>query len=346
MIKSIFNKIFNVREGAVVQRPKSFTQTDLGKPVAPKPKQLPAEETSTILSVDLAALFYSLLFSVRAKDVGGVANNLERRVIREVESALTSPDVIAETVLKLPSKVLELDKKLADPAFDIKELLALIERDPVLSVEVLKLCNSPAFKRGDRDVTSLQQALIQLGREQLRRFVTSCLVREMLDIKPIYFRRFGAEIWRHSMQVAYLASELSEEDSDTAFLLGLLHDVGKLAIFKMLLDAFVQAEPGEQPNSWLFRQVMTSKSLTLSALLAKHWQLPKAFEIELDRLANVTQRPMDGLAPVVWQANIISEISMLLQAERLSPELLNKLLEQVMLDRDEFEQLHQKLQQF
>lgn len=268
MIKSIFNKIFNIREQATLERPKSFSQTDLSKPITTaSPKKLVEEQCDTSISIDLAALFYSLLFPARTKDAGGVANNLERRVMAEIELALASPQVIAEKVLKLPSKVLELDRKLADPQFDTKDLLALIEQDPLLSVEVLKLCNSPAFKRGEREVTSLQQALVQLGREQLRCFVTSCLVREMLDIKPIYFRRFGAEIWRHSMQVAFLTSELSEEDRDTAFLLGLLHDVGKLAIFKMLLDAFVQAEPGEQPNSWLFRQVMTAKSLTLSALL-------------------------------------------------------------------------------
>lgn len=168
----------------------------------------------------------------------------------------------------------------------------------------------------------------------------------MLDIKPIYFRRFGAEIWRHSMQVAFLTSELSEEDRDTAFLLGLLHDVGKLAIFKILLDAFVQAEPGEQPNSWLFRQVMTAKSLTLSALLAKYWQLPSTFETELDKLANINSRPRSGLAAIVWRANVISEISMLHQAGKLSAEMLSDLLAQVMLDKTQFDELHQKLQQF
>lgn len=346
LIKSLFNKLFNIRDTATVERPKSFSTTDLGKSLEPARKPAKPLEDISVVSVDLAALFYSLLFPTRVKDTGGVANNLERRVMAEIEQALASPQVIAEKVLKLPSKVLELDRKLADPQFDIKDLLALIERDPLLSIEVLKLCNSPAFKRSDRDITSLQQALVQLGREQLRKFVTTCLVREMLDIKPIYFRRFGAEIWRHSMQVAFLASELSDEDQDTAFLLGLLHDVGKLAIFKMLLDAFVQAEPGEQPNSGLFRQVMTTKSLTLSSLLAKHWQLPNTFETELDKLASVNSRPQAGLAAVVWRANVISEISMLHQAGQLSPEILANLLQQVNLDQTQFDGLHQKLTQF
>jgi len=347
LIKSIFNKIFNIREETILERPKSFSQTDLGKPVTSlSVNKQPEEPINTSVSIDLSALFYSLLFPARTKDAGGVANNLERRVMAEIELALASPEVIAEKVLKLPSKVLELDRKLADPKFDTKDLLALIEQDPLLSVEVLKLCNSPAFKRSEREVTSLQQALVQLGREQLRRFVTSCLVREMLDIKPIYFRRFGAEIWRHSMQVAFLASELSEEDKDSAFLLGLLHDVGKLAIFKMLLDAFAQAEPGEQPNSWLFRQVMTTKSLALSALLAKYWRLPSIFEAELDKLAHVHTRPNEGIAAVVWRANVISEISMLQQAGKLPDDMLTKLLMLVGLEQAQFDELHEKLQQF
>ena len=51
---------------------------------------------------------------------------------------------------------------------------------------------------------------------------------------------------------------------------------------------------------------MTTKSLTLSSLLAKHWQLPNTFETELDKLASVNSRPQAGLAAVVWRANVIS----------------------------------------
>ena len=95
--------------------------------------QKPADERcDSSVSVDLEALFYSLLFPARTKDSGGVANNLERHVMAEIEQALASPQVIAEKVLKLPSKVLELDRKLADPQFDTKDLLALISQQTFL----------------------------------------------------------------------------------------------------------------------------------------------------------------------------------------------------------------------
>ena len=349
MVRQLFNWLFNIRDHVELERPKSFSEssTPLNKgDFVNKTPPLPSDETVNA-SIDLSALFYSLLFPALVKDSGGVANNLENRVIAEVEHALSSPQAIADNVLKLPKRMAELDQKLSHEEFDTKDLLSLIEQDPVLVVEVLKLCNSPAYRRGTREVTSLQQALVTLGRNQLRRFVTSCLVRDMIDIKPIYFRRFGAEIWRHSMQVAFLAGELADEEYiDAAFLLGLLHDVGKIAIFKMLLDAFVVAEPGEQPKSWLFRQLMTNKSLILSSLLASCWQLPESLGSELERLANVNLKPTSGLAAVIWRANIISEASMLHQSGKLPKEVLLNLLSLVELTEADFVALHDKLLSF
>ena len=328
MVIGFFKKLFNVRdrnEQAKFTGVTTAEKRQQAKPQTPVPAIEVTEHQAVESQLDLSALFYSLLFATPSTTTTGIANNLERSVMQNIEQALSSPQSIAENVLKLPSKILELDKKLGDDNIETQELILLIEQDPLLCVEVLKLCNSPAFKRADTDVSSIQQALVQVGRQQLRQFITACLARELIDIKPIYFRRFGAEIWRHSMQVAFLASELaSNEQRDSAFLLGLLHDVGKIAIFKMLVDAFYQAEPGEQPNSILFKQVMTTKSL----------------------LANTNIKPTDGMTLLIWKANIISECSMLLQVDKLPQPALAVLLAQVECSEEDFIELHQKLIQF
>ncbi|WP_076541761.1 HDOD domain-containing protein [Shewanella sp. UCD-KL21] len=364
MFKKLFNKIFNLRPAVEVKQAKALNEqhsllsANIQEPSATESKLRSSdsyvrqakshlsnsnETAEEAQQIDLSALFYSLLFPMSSHKNGGMANNLERSILAEINIAFSAPQDIAAKVLKLPRRITELDHQLSQDGIETKQVLRLIEQDPVLSVEVLKLCNSSAFKRSDKDITNLQQAIVQLGRAQLRQFVRSCLVKEMIDIKPIYFRRFGAEIWRHSMQVAFIASDLAEEDADTVFLLGLLHDVGKIAIFKMLLDAFEKAEPGEQPSSALFKQVMTTKSLGLSALLAKHWQLPAQFEFQLAQLTNSDYRPTDAMALAVWRANIISECSMLRQKDKLKQDDLQQLLQQVGLNQSEFEVIHQKL---
>lgn len=346
LFKKAFKKLFNIRDKVIIEKPKSFSgQAEYSQAISSVP---PINNTPSaippVAPIDISALFYSLLFPSTLQN--GVANELEKSVFRRVEAALSSPKAIAERVLKLPTQVAALDKQLADESSNTKVLLALIEKDPVLSVEVLKLCNAPLFRRSEKEITSLQLAIVQLGREQIRRFITTALLRDCIEIKAIYFRRFGSQIWRHSMQVAYLASELTDEDADSAFLLGLIHDVGKIAIFKLLLEAFKQADPGEQPCSSLFRQVMTAKSLSLSALLAQHWQLPAIFDAELGRLAVVDSKPVGGLAEVVWRANLISECSMLFEADKLNEQQLNRLLLEAGLDRGGFDELHQKLIMF
>jgi HD-like signal output (HDOD) protein len=343
----LFRKLFNLREKVEVERPKSFNEAPPNiqheRKTLSRSRETATESDELVTAVDATALFYSLLFSVSSQNSGGVANKLEKRVMSDIELALASPQQIADSVLQIPGRMLELDSKLSDPEFDNQDIVALIQQDPVLSAEVIRICNSAAFRRSERQITSLQQALVQLGSNRLRRIVTTCMMKEMIDIKPIYFRRFGAHLWRHSLQVAFLAGELETEEPDTAFMVGLLHDVGKIAIFKLLLDAFIQAEPGEQPKSWLFRQVMTARSLSLSSLLVSCWQLPKAFETVLQPLANVGAKPENRLSQLIWQANLLSECSMLVEEDKLPPELLDALLKEANISRGMFEQWHQQL---
>ncbi|MGI2261323.1 HDOD domain-containing protein [Shewanella sp. GXUN23E] len=355
MFKKIMKSVFNVRDDKQLKNEDAFKgpqqkavvqQSAANKPKIPQPGVRQPVAAALASHIDVTALFYSLLFQVGADDTGGVANTLEKRVIDAVTEALASPQIIADRVLSLPSRLVELDRQLKLPETDINQILALIQQDPVLSVEVLRLCNSPAFRRSSKEITGLQQAVVQLGREQIRQLVTSCMVKEMMAIKPIYFRRFGAQIWRHSQQVAWLAGQLADKDlADDAFLIALLHDVGKIAIFKLMLDAFARAEPGEQPSSSLFRQVMTARSLSLSAVLTKCWGLPDTITETLSDLAAQDGILQDGIARVIWQANLISEIAMLHEAGRLEPNIFVALLNRAGVSEQEFELFNVRLKE-
>ena len=351
MFKKIIKSVFNVRSDHELKNEDAFKSSQqkaigqqtksVAKPQAPSNQPHPQPN-----QIDVTALFYSLLFQAGSGDTGGVANALEKQVIEAVKEALASPQQIADNVLSLPSRLVELDNQLKDPETDIAGILALIQQDPVLSVEVLKLCNSPAFRRSQKEITSLQQAVVQLGREQIRQMVTTCMVREMMDIKPIYFRRFGAQIWRHSQQVAWLAEQFApKQQAEDAFLIALVHDVGKMAIFKMLLDAFARSEQGEQPCSSLFRQVMTARSLTLSALLAQCWNLPETITETLSQLAAVDGPPKDGVPLVIWRANLVSETYMLHESGKLESNVLTALQQKAGITEEEFEVLSLKLKE-
>ncbi|MCL1039805.1 HDOD domain-containing protein [Shewanella submarina] len=355
MFKKIIKSVFNLRDEHELKNENVFKSSErkvveqqAKEAVRSQPQQAPSTSQTHAQTnhIDVTALFYSLLFQAGSEDSGGVANTLEKQVIEAVTEALASPQQIADNVLSLPSRLVELDNQLKHPDTDIEGILALLQQDPVLSVEVLKLCNSPAFRLSQKEISGLQQAVVQLGREQIRQMVASCMVKEMMDIKPIYFRRFGAQIWRHSQQVAWLAGQFADrEQADDAFMIALVHDVGKIAIFKMLLDAFAQSEQGEQPCSSLFRQVMTARSLTLSAVLANCWHLPETITETLSQLAAVDGQPEEGISLVIWRANLVSELYMLNESGKLEPNVLTALQQRAGVTPEEFDALSVHLKQ-
>ncbi|WP_275065553.1 EAL and HDOD domain-containing protein [Aliidiomarina soli] len=53
---------------------------------------------------------------------------------------------------------------------DIQKLTEAVSREPTMSLKLLKIANSP-FYRGQSEISSLQQALMRIGLEQLKRWV-------------------------------------------------------------------------------------------------------------------------------------------------------------------------------
>lgn len=91
-----------------------------------------------------------------------------------------SKPVIISSKALLPSKInhLQLVKVLSSNEPEFKELAEIIERDAVFSYEVLKLVNSVLFYRGNR-ITSIRQALVRLGLEELKKWAYIAVLRKM-----------------------------------------------------------------------------------------------------------------------------------------------------------------------
>ncbi len=122
---------------------------------------------------------------------------------------------------------------LADEEVSFADIAALIERDTVLSANVLKLVNSALYGRRGT-VSSVRAAVSILGLNKLRNAVLG------LSVSRIWNRMKTPASWdmgrfnQHSAAVAVLADILVQqvevEYPEGAFAAGLLHDLGRLII--------------------------------------------------------------------------------------------------------------------
>ncbi len=204
----------------------------------------------------------------------------DRELILSHIESLPTLSPIALRVLQLSSS----------PDADIKEITSLIESDPALTARILRLC-----KRADRatanEITTIDRAVALVGLEAVRAAMLSVevygLVKADSDTSIVFDR---AAFWRHSLAVACCAELIAEKHEQAglgirpqeAFLCGLLHDLGKLALEKVLPKAFSRCvELCEQKRSDIAeieRRVIGLDHHTAGKRLAEHWGLPHALQ--------------------------------------------------------------------
>lgn len=121
----------------------------------------------------------------------------------------------------------------------IADLITIIEKDQVIAARILKISNSALYGLR-QEVTSLQQALMILGFRTIRSLVLSASTKSL-------YKRFGITekmMWDHSVGAAIAAKTfakgLGSEVGETAFMGGLMHDLGKVIMNNETPDAFAE----------------------------------------------------------------------------------------------------------
>ena len=123
----------------------------------------------------------------------------------------------------------------------------MIERDPSVSLRLLRWANSALFGQPSR-VETVQRAVVILGTEMVQGLVLSMSVFDALSGDTAEVDGFSREaFWDHSIACGTTARLIArqmgavDKAADRAFTAGLLHDLGKLVEDRYCHDRFGQA---------------------------------------------------------------------------------------------------------
>lgn len=155
--------------------------------------------------------------------------DLQTDLLRRLEKGYSLPalSVVAIRLVEIAS----------DEECSVDDLVSLIEKDPSLAVRLLKLSNSAFFKTAE-PATTLRQAVVRIGFQQLRIMALSLSLRETFPMGKVGgfdYERF----WRASLYRALMAKSLAEQtgtcNPEEAFVAGLTLGVGFLIYFTMFI---------------------------------------------------------------------------------------------------------------
>jgi HD-like signal output (HDOD) protein len=179
------------------------------------------------------------------------------------------------------------------------DISRIVERDPSLTANILKVANSPYYGMGQK-VASLKLALTILGLTEIINIVTGISIVRLFPTgrKKGSFDR--VKFWQHSFGCAtasrMLANDLKFETEGVEFVAGLIHDVGKLILdqyFHPKLREIIKLREKEGIGEIEAEErILGVGHATLGSWLAQNWNLPSTL---IEAIAH-HHRPLDVLA--------------------------------------------------
>jgi HD-like signal output (HDOD) protein len=221
----------------------------------------------------------------------------------------------ATTLPILPSVVTELLILTKNSGANARDFERVINQDAALAAKILRTANSSYFG-GNGQITTLPRAITQLGVNTIRSICMTVAFQNSLSKQTVNKRFNVGEFWRHSLAVACAAkvvaclrrSPLAEE----AFVAGLVHDIGKLAMSMFMpLEANYVYDLMESQNLSQYeaeQQFLQVTHQEIGFLAAQRWQLPDIYLAPISKHHTPTEDvfEIDPLTAFVHAGNAIA----------------------------------------
>lgn len=217
------------------------------------------------------------------------------------EEQLKPKPLIIESIERMPNLSPTVAKVLAlvnDPDSSARDLIRVIQIDPVLTGKVLSLCNSAYFGIRKR-ISSVARATVLLGMNTIKNLALTSAVLALFSTAPRKARFDSSAFWEHSLGCAVgcrliaamlkFAPAIQEE----FFVAGLLHDSGRLVVVHQLPDRYREivdaASESDRSVLEIEEEVLGGPHTEIGFLLGKKWKLAEHLSMAILHHHNPTE---------------------------------------------------------
>ncbi len=226
----------------------------------------------------------------------------------ELQQRITNPKLLdlvgsIDVLPSPPASVLEINRLVADPFSSVEAVAEAIRTDSAMSTKLLQLVNSAFFGLSNH-VEDVQQAVALLGFDTVRNLLIAVeLVRSFNAPSPDLVR-VVEDLNAHSFTVAELSRSLMmrRKGAHEAFVGGMMHDIGLLAIIGCAPDRYValqkEVEKSGQSVEDCELSVLGTTHASIGAYLLGLWGLPFSLVEAVARSHDADQLNDSSITPV------------------------------------------------
>ena len=225
--------------------------------------------------------------------------------IAEVHAAIDA----ARDFSTIPEVHKTVTAKIQDAKYTRRDITAILQRCPVISLRVLRFANSPLFNMYRRVKTVAEAAKI-LGMNEIRRItVTTPVIDTGKKTGGLDHRLFWMHMLGCGVICSIIARHIGIKRTGEYFTAGMFHDIGKLAIDQLFPEKFRKVLALVRDESMYYRKaeriVFGGTHTDIGEYLLAKWNLPE----ELVEAVKYHHAPMDSrIDPMMASAVHIADI--------------------------------------
>jgi len=201
------------------------------------------------------------------------------------------------------------------------DLAKVIETDPVISANILKVSNTVFFASLNRRIGSIKDAIVRIGFQETKRIVVSMSVMDLFERQDKHSGFNREDFWYHSLASAIIAERLARRLGDVSteetFLAGLLHDFGIIVLDEFFGGIFAQVLEKNANGGGLFINTETAMLAINHNDVVKElfgrWKIPEAItdavvgQYDFRMLEGRLETPAKRMALCVGIANVLAK---------------------------------------
>ncbi len=169
-------------------------------------------------------------------------NEAHGRVLQQLPSTINDDQIkrvisVTGNLPPVPHVAAKMMELVGSEDTSVRELQKVISADPALTARILKMANS-VFYSFDQKISTLSHAIVILGFRAVQSMAIAASSRSLFVKKGAQFGLKEKLLWEHSIGVAmgcrHISRTVSYENEETAFIVGLLHDIGKAVLNQVI----------------------------------------------------------------------------------------------------------------
>jgi putative nucleotidyltransferase with HDIG domain len=179
------------------------------------------------------------------------------------------------------SVAVKLQQMLTRHDFRIDDIVKMVSEDQSLASQVLRVANS-SYYAGLSSISTIKDAIVRLGAQEVVNMVMIASQYEMYHSENEHLNSSMQKLWDHSLACATGAKWLAKKTgyvnlAAESFMGGLLHDIGQLALLKVLDDIHRNKESKAPLSNTLISEILDRMHEDVGYQLMKSWSLPETY---------------------------------------------------------------------